>query len=94
MIVCETAPSFVGHTTAENLVKEGINTTLVPDAAVFALMSRVDKVIFSAHAIMANGGLVTHSGAHMIALAAAAHAVPVIVVGAMYKLTPLYPFDF
>ena len=33
-------------------------------------MSRVDKVIFSTHAIMANGGLVTHTGAYMIALAA------------------------
>jgi translation initiation factor eIF-2B subunit beta len=70
VVVCETAPSFGGHLTAENLIKEGINTTLIPDSAVYALMSRVDKVIFSAHAIMANGGLVTHSGAHMIALAA------------------------
>lgn len=78
----------------ENLVKEGINTTLVPDSAVFALMSRIDKVIFSAHAIMANGGLVTHSGAYMIALAAKEFSVPVIVIGAQYKLTPLYPFDF
>ena len=94
VVVCETAPTFVGHVTAENLVKEGINTTLVSDSAVYAVMSRVNKVIFSAHAIMANGGLVTHSGAHMIALAAQAHSVPVIVVGAMYKLTPLYPFDF
>ena len=33
-------------------------------------MTRVDKVIISTHAIMANGGLVTHSGAYMIALAA------------------------
>jgi translation initiation factor eIF-2B subunit beta len=48
----------------------GINTTLIPDSAVYALMSRVNKVIFSTHAIMANGGLVTYSGAYMIALAA------------------------
>jgi translation initiation factor eIF-2B subunit beta len=33
-------------------------------------MSRVDKVIIGTHAIMANGGLVNHSGAYMIALAA------------------------
>jgi translation initiation factor eIF-2B subunit beta len=93
-VVCETAPSFSGHLAAENYIKEGINTTLIPDSAVYALMSRVDKVIFSAHAIMANGGLVTHSGAHMIALAAQAHSVPLIVIGASYKLTPLYPFDY
>jgi translation initiation factor eIF-2B subunit beta len=66
---------------------------LIPDASVFALMSRVDKVIISTHAIMANGGLVTHSGAYMIALAAQQHSVPVYVVGASYKMTPLYPFD-
>jgi translation initiation factor eIF-2B subunit beta len=48
----------------------GINTTLIPDAAVFALMSRVDKVIIGTHAVMANGGLVAPSGAYMIALAA------------------------
>lgn len=82
VVVCETSPSFSGHEMTENLVKEGINTTLVPDSAVFALMSRIDKVIFSAHAIMANGGLVTHSGAYMIALAAKEFSVPVIVIGA------------
>ena len=33
-------------------------------------MSRVDKVIISSHAIMANGGLIAHAGAYNIALAA------------------------
>ena len=33
-------------------------------------MSRVDKVIISTHAIMANGGLVAKSGAYQICLAA------------------------
>jgi translation initiation factor eIF-2B subunit beta len=57
--------------TAKTLAEKcGISTTLIPDAAVFALMSRVDKVIIGTHAIMANGGLVAHSGAYMIALAA------------------------
>jgi len=40
---------------------------------VFAVMSRVDKVIISAHGIMANGGVIAHSGALMIAHAAKAH---------------------
>ena len=42
---------------------------------------------------MANGGIVANAGAHLIALAAKEHSVPVIVVSAMYKLTPMYPFD-
>lgn len=36
----------------------------------YAVMSRVDKVIISTHAIMANGGLVAYAGAYQIALAA------------------------
>jgi translation initiation factor eIF-2B subunit beta len=42
---------------------------------------------------MANGGLIAHCGAMQIALAAKEHSIPVIVVSAMYKLTPTYPFD-
>jgi translation initiation factor eIF-2B subunit beta len=56
-------------------------------------MSRVDKVIISTHAIMANGGLIANAGAYQICLAAKEFSIPVIVVSAMYKLTPLYPFD-
>jgi len=94
VVVCETAPSYSGQVMAKKLAEAGISTTLIPDAAVFALMSRVDKVIIGTHAIMANGGLVAHSGAYMIALAAQAHSVPVYVIGPMYKMTPLFPFDF
>lgn len=56
-------------------------------------MSGIDKVIISTHAVMANGGLIAHSGAYQIALAAKEFSIPVIVISAMYKLTPLYPFD-
>jgi translation initiation factor eIF-2B subunit beta len=57
-------------------------------------MSRVDKVILSTEAIMANGGLLTQSGAYLIAVAAQAHSVPVYVLGPTYKMTPLMPFDY
>lgn len=93
VLVCETAPLFSGHYTAKKLQDAGIQVDLVTDSSVYALMSRVDKVIISTHAIMANGGLVAHAGAYQIALAAKEHSIPVIVVSAMYKLTPMYPFD-
>ena len=73
VIVCETAPKFTGHQTAKELAQQGIKTSLVPDSAVFAVMSRVDKVIITAHGIMATGGIVAQSGALMIAHAAKAH---------------------
>lgn len=56
-------------------------------------MSRVDKVIISTVAIMANGGLIANAGAYQLALAAKEHSVPVIVVSAIYKMTPSFPFD-
>ena len=58
VIVCETAPKFTGHQTAQVLAKQGIKTSLVPDSASFAIMARVDKVIITAHGIMATGGIV------------------------------------
>jgi len=64
VLVCETAPFYKGHETASKLHKEGIDCKLVTDSSVFALMSGVDKVIISTHAVMANGGLIAHSGAY------------------------------
>jgi len=65
----------------------------MPDSAAFAVMSRVDKVIITAHGIMATGGIVAQAGALMIAHAARAHQVPVFVLSGIYKLTPLHPID-
>ena len=93
VVVLETAPTFEGHKTAKELAQAGIQTNLCSDSAVFALMSRVDKVMISAHGVMANGGLVSASGALMIAHAAKAHQVPVFVMAALYKFTPLHPID-
>jgi len=91
VIVVEAAPTYKGHSFAVQLAQEGIEATVITDSAVFAIMSRVNKVIIGAHAVMADGGLLTQSGAHNVALAAKHHAVPVIVCAAIYKLTPQFP---
>ena len=39
-----------------SLAKSGIETTVINDSAVFAIMSRVNKVIIGTHTVMANGG--------------------------------------
>lgn len=49
---------FQGHEFAVSLAKENINTILIPDSAIFSVMSRVNKVIIGTHSIMANGGSV------------------------------------
>eukprot|EP01118_Nematostelium_gracile_P016102 TRINITY_DN6594_c0_g1_i1.p1 TRINITY_DN6594_c0_g1~~TRINITY_DN6594_c0_g1_i1.p1 ORF type:complete len:344 (+),score=96.05 TRINITY_DN6594_c0_g1_i1:106-1137(+) len=93
VIVPESAPSFKGHKLAQSLSSQGIEVTLIPDAAIFAMMARVNKVIVGTHAVMANGGLIAMSGTHSIALAAKHHSVPLVVCTGLYKLCPLYPYD-
>jgi translation initiation factor eIF-2B subunit beta len=76
------------------LTAAGITVIVITDAAVFALTSRVNKVILATHAVIANGGLVAAAGARIIAKAASRHRTPVIVVSGVYKLSPEYPFEF
>lgn len=68
---------FQGHDLAVSLGKSKIQTTLISDAAIFAIMSRVNKVIIGTHTVMANGGLRAVSGSHIMALAAKHYSVPV-----------------
>lgn len=62
---------------AASLAKCGIQTAVVPDTSIFAVMSRINKVIIGTHTVMANGGLRASSGVHTIALAAKHYSVPV-----------------
>lgn len=73
---------------AASLAADGISTVLVPDSAIYALMSRVNKVVLGAHAILANGGIFAVAGSLIAASAARAHATPVVVCSGQFKLTP------
>ncbi|RMZ66151.1 translation regulator gcd7 [Pyrenophora seminiperda CCB06] len=75
------------------LTDAGIQVYVIPDSHVFAIMSRVNKVILATHTVLANGGLVAAAGAHSIAQAAKEHQIPVVVLSGVYKLSPVYPFD-
>ena len=44
MIVVESAPLYQGQELATKLAKEGVETTLITDSAVSAIMSRVNKM--------------------------------------------------
>lgn len=88
VIVAEGAPSYDGQELAKNLAQYNVQTTLIPDAAVFAIMSRVNKVIIGTHSVLADGGLKAACGVHAIALAAKHQSVPLIVCAPMFKLTP------
>ncbi|RVD81268.1 uncharacterized protein DFL_009137 [Arthrobotrys flagrans] len=83
-------------TTAElkaTLTSIGVETILIPDSAVPAVMSRVNKVLMGTHVILRNGSMITTAGARTVARCAQEHSIPVVVVSGVYKLSPLYPFD-
>lgn len=104
VFVCESAPSLHGQSMAYDLIKElkqnkndkNFNiksVTLISDSSIFAIMSRVNKVIIGTHAVFANGGLLAHSGTHGLALAAQFYSVPIVVVTGLYKLSTVYAYD-
>mgnify|MGYP000252025120 CR=1 FL=1 len=93
VIVCEGSPMYGGHEMAKSLAEAGIDTIVIHDSATFAIMARVNKVLLSAHAVLANGGLIAASGSNMVALGAHNNAVPVVCITGMFKLCPMYPHE-
>jgi translation initiation factor eIF-2B subunit beta len=65
---------------ATRLASSKIQTTVIPDSGVFAMMSRVNKVIIGTNSVMADGGLRAPSGVQSVALAAKHYSVPVITI--------------
>jgi translation initiation factor eIF-2B subunit beta len=93
VVVVENAPYLDGHEVALNLSKTGLEVTLISDAAIFSIISRVNKIIIGTHSIYANGGLNAHVGTNTLALAAKHHNIPVIVCSSLFKLSPEYYAD-
>lgn len=77
----------------KSLAAAGITVILVPDSGIFALMSRVNKVILGSHTVLANGDLVATAGTKIVASAARMHRTPVVILSGVYKLSSIYPFN-
>jgi translation initiation factor eIF-2B subunit beta len=93
VVVAEGAPTLQGHGMALELARAGIPTTAIADAAVYAMMARVNKVVISAHALLADGGVMAPVGTGMVAAAAKKHNVPFVVLVGIYKLSPHFPHE-
>lgn len=91
--MAEGAPRYDGHTLAVKLASAGVQTTVISDSSVFAMMARANKVLVGAHAVLANGGVIAPSGIHMVALAAKRHSIPFVVLVGLHKLSPAFPHD-
>lgn len=94
VVVAEASPNCRGHMLAQSLANSKIETTVIPDSAIFAYMSRVNKVIIGTHSVLANGGLRAANGGYTVALAAKHYSVPVIVLVPMFKLSPVFLCNF
>lgn len=77
----------------KSLIVAGITVIVVPDSAIFAVMPKVSKVLLPIHVGFPNGGFVGSAGCGMVAQVANAHRVPVVALGAIYKLSPIHPSD-
>ncbi|KAK4534487.1 hypothetical protein CDCA_CDCA02G0512 [Cyanidium caldarium] len=94
VIVAEAAPSCSGHAMVRALARENMDVTLIADASVFAIMSRVHKVVLEGDVILADGSAVGRTGALLMALAAQRHTVPVLLLTPWYQLSAVFPQDF
>ncbi|PSC72427.1 translation initiation factor eIF-2B subunit beta [Micractinium conductrix] len=93
VVVAEASPTYQGQRMASELAGVGIQATLIPDSAVFAMMARVNKVVATAQALLANGGVMAPVGTHIVAMAARRHSVPFVVLCGIYKLSTLFPHN-
>ena len=90
MVVAESG-SLEGHMLARAIGRlPNISVTVIPDGAVYGIMSRVNKVIFAPQAVMADGGAICSAGQLMVAVAAKEHHVPHVGLAGAFLLTPLF----
>ncbi|MFP3282477.1 MAG: S-methyl-5-thioribose-1-phosphate isomerase [Nitrososphaeria archaeon] len=91
VIATETRPVLQGaRLTAFELVKDGIDTTLVSDTMVGYAMSRglVDKVIVGADRVLSDGHVFNKIGTYQVAILAKEHGIPFYVAMPMSTLDP------
>ncbi len=98
VVIAEASPELSGFKLAAALsAVPNITVTLIPDSAIYAIMSRVNKVIVSPHAVLNDGGAMFTAGHTMTAVVAREYNVPVVGLAAVFHLTPMseqsYEFD-
>ncbi|KAA8912673.1 hypothetical protein TRICI_003391 [Trichomonascus ciferrii] len=95
VLITDSFPNGVdkSHGLAKELSALGIETVVIPDTLVLAVMSRVGKVVIGTRTVLANGGCISSAGVSLVCECAHEYRTPVLAVTGLYKLSPLYPFD-
>ncbi|XP_075271271.1 translation initiation factor eIF2B subunit delta [Opisthocomus hoazin] len=85
VIVVDSRPRLEGRETLHRLVRKGIHCTYVMINAISYVLPEVSKVLLGAHALLANGSVMSRVGTSQIALVSKAYNVPVLVCCETYK---------
>ncbi|NXB06574.1 EI2BD factor, partial [Cnemophilus loriae] len=85
VIVVDSRPRLEGRETLRRLVRKGIHCTYVMINTISYVLPEVSKVLLGAHALLANGSVMSRVGTSQIALVSKAYNVPVLVCCETYK---------
>ncbi|KAL1123641.1 hypothetical protein AAG570_002717 [Ranatra chinensis] len=85
VVVVDSAPWFEGREMVRRLVSKGLRCTYVLINSISFIMRQVTKVLVGAHALLANGYVMSRAGCSLVALVAHAYNVPVLVCCETYK---------
>ncbi|XP_040453984.1 translation initiation factor eIF-2B subunit delta isoform X2 [Falco naumanni] len=85
VIVVDSRPRLEGRETLRRLVRKGIHCTYVMINAISYVLPEVSKVLLGAHALLANGSVMSRVGTSQIALVSKAYNVPILVCCETYK---------
>ncbi|XP_042302882.1 translation initiation factor eIF-2B subunit delta [Sceloporus undulatus] len=85
VVVVDSRPRLEGRETLRRLVRQGVQCSYVLINAISYVLPEVSKVLLGAHALLANGSVMSRMGTSQIALLSKAHNVPVLVCCETYK---------
>ncbi|KAM6280829.1 translation initiation factor eIF2B subunit delta [Porphyrio hochstetteri] len=85
VVVVDSRPRLEGRETLRRLVRKGIHCTYVMINAISYVLPEVSKVLLGAHALLANGSVMSRVGTSQIALVSKAYNVPILVCCETYK---------
>lgn len=86
LIISTSLPGGEGIALARELAPTGVPITLVADSACAAFVREADAVVVGADSVREDGSVINKVGTHPLALAAAAVAVPVLVLCESLKI--------
>lgn len=87
VVVVDSRPDHEGQEMLEALAKEGICCTYVLINAISFIMPKVTKVLLGAHALLANGYVMSRVGTAQISMVANFYNVPVLVCCETHKFS-------